>query len=182
MKKALLVISVLALMVALFGCTTMDLAAEQNAESIETRAQMFDRAQAAVPEPRPDNFLAREMLAKYVERQDTPDHPFFIYVLGETGNVVGYYVAQAAPVNINAFLSSTQDIRSPYSGGNVVLDAPSLDGIFYGGSGSSSGADAYFFFDAATDALVVLYGVHMFVSDQPLNLNVSPIEVLPLPK
>ena len=137
---------------------------QQNAAQ-RTRAEAYAKALAVNPQPIPNNFLARRMLIKYVERQDTPDHPFYVYVLGQTGNVVGYYVSQAAPVNVCAFLS--------YAGEGD----PSLDGIFYGGSGSSSGCDGWFIFDAATDALIVVYGGQMFVSDQPLRLEAKPITV-----
>ena len=168
LKKLMLGILVVSLLV-ISGCTTAE---QQRGKAINTRADAFAKAERQTPQPIPSNFLARKMLAKYVVRQDVPDHPFYVYVLADTGNILGYYVAQAAPVNVNAFLSSTEDARNGY-----VLTAPSLDGIFYGGSGSSQGGDGWFFFDAATDALVILYGVKMFVSDQPLNLDVKPIKI-----
>jgi hypothetical protein len=168
-RKILLSIMVISLLVIMSSCTTAEI---QRDKSVQSRAEMFAKAEVQVPQPIPNNFLARKMLAKYVERQDTPDHPFYIYILSDMGTNIGYFVAQAAPVNINAFLSSTEDATS-YG----VLTAPSLDGIYYGGSGSSQGGDGWFFFDAATDALIVLYGVKMFVSDQPLKIDVKPFTV-----
>jgi hypothetical protein len=174
-KKIVLILSVFVMVFILIGCDT---SAVQRDQSVKTRTEMFERAQSQVPEPIPDNFLARKMLAKYVERQDVPDHPFYIYVLAETGNIIGYYVSQAAPVNINAFLSSTEDVRTS----GAIATAPSLDGIFYGGAGSSQGGDGWFFFDAASDALIILYGVKMFVADQPLKIYAKPITVDTLKK
>ncbi len=135
---------------------------------------MFARAEAQYPLPQPNNFLARKMLVKYTNRQDIPDHPFYIYVLSDVGTIIGYYVSQAAPVNVNAFLSSTEDVSM--GNGRVVLQAPSLDGIYYGGAGASGGNN-WFFFDAQTDALIILYDVKLFVADQPLKVDAKPILV-----
>ena len=165
---------------ASLSCTQEGLGEHQRQTAVLTREQAFARAQAQIPQPIPQNFLARKMLAKYVERQDVPDHPFYVYILGQTGNIVGYYVAQAAPVNVCAFLSSTEKISHETSPG-LLITAPSLDGIFYGGSGASSGCDGWFIFDAATDALVIVYGSNMFVADQPLRLEAKPITINALP-
>jgi hypothetical protein len=154
------------------------LADKQRVESIRTRSEMFEKATSAAPEPIPENFLARQMLVKYVDRLDTPDKPCYIYLITEMGTCIGYYMAQAAPVNLNAFLSSTQSISNPYGDGNVVLDSPSLDGIFYGGAGSSQGGNNWFFFDSATDALIILYDQKIIASDQPLSIDADPITVL----
>lgn len=172
--KVSIALILVSLLVVTLGCTT---AGKQREQSIQSRAEMFARAEAQIPQPIPTNFLARKMLAKYVERQDVPDHPFYIYILSDVGTIIGYYVSQAAPVNINAFLSSTED----YYTNGAVLTAPSLDGIYYGGAGSSQGGDGWFFFDAASDALVILYGVKMFVVDQPLKIEVQHFTMSTVP-
>ena len=92
--------------------------------------------------------------------------------------MVGYYVAKTVPINACNFLSSTEVVDST-SNGKVVLTAPSLDGIYYGGAGASSGCDAWFFFDSATDALIQIRGVNFFTADQPLRLEAKPITVAP---
>ena len=170
MKKLFgLILTGCILLALLAGCSQ---ASQQRDKSIRSRAQMFARAEAQIPLPQPSNFLARKMLAKYTIRQDVPDHPFYVYVLSDVGNIIGYYVAQAAPVNVNAFLSSTEDYVS-----GAVMTAPSLDGIYYGGAGASQGGDGWFFFDAATDALIIIYGMKLFVADQPLKVDAKPILV-----
>lgn len=171
MKRLTLLALVFVMLLPPVACSPTD---EQRKRAISSRAETFARAEKAIPQPIPSNFLARKMLAKYTSRQDVPDHPFYVYILSDVGTIIGYYVAQAAPVNINAFLSSTQDYDSMRG---AILTAPSLDGIFYGGSGSSQGGDGWFFFDAASDALIILYGVKMFVADQPLKLETKQIIV-----
>ena len=172
-KVASLMLVLCIIGVAVAGCSFSNAdqkANEQREDAIQQRADIFARAQAAIPVPQVTHFLARQTLAKYVERQDVPSHLFYIYVLSDFGTCMGYYVAQSAPVNVNAFLSSTESVYDN-SNGIAVTTAPSIDGIFYGGSGSSQGGDNWFFFDSESDALVMLYGLKMFVSDQPLNID-----------
>lgn len=145
---------------------------QQRNQSIKDRAATFARAERAVPLPRTTNFPLRKTLAEMTSRQDLIDHPWYVYILGQNGNTVGYYVAKTVPVNACDFLSSTEDESN-----GAVLAAPSLDGIFYGGSGSSSGCDAWVFLDSATNALIQIRGVDWFSSDQPLALHAAAIRV-----
>jgi hypothetical protein len=163
------VIAILVLTFAMAGC---EIKSEvQRKASIFQRAEMFARAETMYPVPNTNNFPMRRDLVKYTQRQDIISHPWYVYVLGDTGNYIGYYVASGQPVSTNAFLSSTEDWT-----GSAVLTAPSLDGVYYGGAGGSAG-NGWFFFDAATDALIILYDVKLFVSDVPLKLDVKPILV-----
>ena len=176
-RKIGLLIGVIAILFLSIGaCASEELGEQQRREAIYAREQSFERAEAQIPAPIPTNFLARKMLVKFVNRLDTPDLPFYIYVLGENGNVIGYYVSQAIPVNICAFITSTEKIYSS-SSGNIKLTAPSYDGIYYGGAGASSGCDGWFIFDSATDALIIIYGRNLFVASQPLALEAKPITV-----
>lgn len=144
----------------------------QRRNSVRTRADAFARAERAVPVPKTENFPLRKTLAVMTERDDQLNHPWYVYILGMNGNVIGYYVAKTDPINACDFLSSTEDAHDGY-----VLTAPSLDGIFYGGSGSTSGCDAWVFLDAATDALIKIRGMNFYAADQPLRLEADPIRV-----
>ncbi len=145
----------------------------QREASIKARSQTFERAEMMYPIPQTQGFPARQMLVKFTEREDLTNHLYYVYVYSDVGTIIGYYVAQSFPVSTNAFLSSTEDETT----NGAVLTAPSLDGIYYGGSGASSG-DGWFFFDATTDALVILYGFKIFVLDQPLKVDAPRIEVV----
>lgn len=165
--------------VLLAGCgpgSTNDKLQEQRKESVRTRSATFARAERAVPVPHTTNFPLRKALAKMTARQDLVNHPWYVYILGENGNIIGYYVAQTIPVNACNFLSSTEVVDATDSG-KVILTAPSLDGIFYGGGGAAAGCDAWFFFDATTDALVQIRGMNYYAVDQPLNVKAKAIRV-----
>lgn len=151
---------------------------EARTESIAQRNTQFARAQIVAPNPNPVNFPVRRALVEFTERQDLMGHTWYVYILADTGNVIGYYVAKARPVNSCTSLSSTEDVDYDSDGGNVLLTAPSLDGVYYSGSGASARCDAWFFFDAATDALIEIRGVDFYTTDQPLRLEAEPILVV----
>ncbi len=144
----------------------------QRNKSIETRANTFARAERAVPVPHTENFPLRKTLAVMTERDDLLNHPWYVYILGMNGNVIGYYVSKTDPINACDFLSSTEDETD-----HGILTAPSLDGIYYGGGGSASGCDAWVFQDEATGALIKIRGMNFYAADQPLKVSAQPIKV-----
>lgn len=118
----------------------------------------------------------RGALVKMTERQDLENHPWYVYILGMNGNVIGYYVSQTVPINACNFLSSSEDIYR-HDSSILTTSAPSLDGMFYG----SAACDAWFFFDYTTDALIQIRGINFYSSDQPLILDAEPIDVQAAP-
>ncbi len=157
---------------------------EARRESVEFRDQNFARAEAKYPLPAQQNFPLRGLLREYTQRQDLVNHPWFAYYVGENGNVVWYFVSETLPVNICAFLSSTEDVKFDRNGGNIILTAPSLDGIFYGGAGASAACTSVIVKDAATGAMGTIPGDKLLVFDQPLLLDAEPvrIQIQPLPE
>lgn len=175
--RLLIVLLIAISTVMALGCEE-GLGEKSRESSVETRDLVFARAEALAPIPQLANFPTRKALVEFTERQDLENHPWYVYILADTGNVIGYYVAKTRPVNSCNFLSSTEDVVTKHEG-TIVLTAPSLDGIFYGGAGASSGCDAWFFFDSATNALIEIRGVKFFAADQPLRLEADPIAVVP---
>jgi len=150
--------------------------------SVDFRDQNFARAEAKYPLPAQENFPLRGLLKEYTERQDLVNHPWFAYYMGENGNVVWYFVSETLPVNVCAFLSSTEDVRDD-NDGNLILTAPSLDGIFYGGAGASAACTSVIVKDAATKAMGLIPSDKLLIFDQPLLLEAEPvrIHIAPLP-
>lgn len=174
---AIALISVLVLMGADDDCSGANTTPEaQRESSVETRSQVFAKAESRFPVPVLTNFPTRQALVEFTKRQDLLNHPWYVYILGDNGNVLGYYVAQTRPANSCNFLSSTEDVRDD-NDGNLILTAPSLDGVYYGGAGGAASCDAWFFFDEATNALIEIRGVKFFTADQPLALEAEPIKV-----
>lgn len=145
-------------------------------EAVASRNEVFSVASSLYPDPKPENFPSRAALVEFTLRQDEVGKAWYVYLLGDNGNAIGYYVAKTRPINSCNFLSSTEAVDRNDSG-TVVLTAPSLDGIYYGGAGGTAACSAFFFFDAATDALIEISGLKFFVTDQPLRLAADPIVV-----
>lgn len=173
---AMLLLLCLPMMAASGECGASGAGEGNRKEAVSHRERTFDRASSLYPDPQNENFPLREALVEFTERQDLINHPWYIYLLGNNGNHVGYYVAKTVPINACNFLSSSEHVRtSEY--GNLVLTAPSLDGIFYGGGGAGGACDSWFFFDYTTDALVQIRGLNWFTADQPLAVESEPISV-----
>lgn len=168
-----------AALVTVFFITTAESCDEtsqeaQRKKSIDYRAQAFARAERAVPlsAARNVNFPLRQTLMDWNNRADLINHPWYVYLLGDNGNSIGYYVAKTQPVSTCNFFSSTEDAADGY-----VLTAPSIDGMFYGGSGAEGGC-AYVFLDYTTNAVVIISpSFKFFVADQPLRIEADPIRV-----
>lgn len=140
--------------------------------AVESRNAAFNRASHVYPDPKTFNFPMRKELVEFTKREDKLNHPWYIYVLGDNGNTIGYYVAKFAPENSCNFLSSTEDIYSNDQG-VVKMQSPSYDGVYYG----ESACDEWFFFDYSTNALIKIRGMHFYVADAPLKISAQPIRV-----
>ena len=136
---------------------------------------IMKRATTSVPTYSPSNFLTRKAVNKWMERMDVPNKTFYIYLLGNNGNHLGYYIGQTRPISICTLLTPPDRFEEGDRGGSwgdFVVQAPSLDGVY-----GKGGCDSYYFFDAETDAYVEIKGLNFFVSDQPLSIDVDPIHV-----
>lgn len=166
MKTVILAISIMAIPLSLMGCN------EQSTRQAGTQEQEGIMSQAIQSSPTyvPNHFLTRRAVNKWMERMDVPEKTFYIYLMGNNGNHIGYYVGQTRPICSSTLL--TPPDRNLRREGQAVVSAPSLDGVYSGGECSS-----YFFFDAETDAYIEIQGLNFFVSDMPLNLDVQAITV-----
>ena len=142
--------------------------------NIELREDIFLQAQASYPIPIPSDFPLRKDLVEFTLRQARPG-PWYVYIQTDAGTYTAYYVAKNKPQNACNFLSETTTWSGTY-----VRQAPSLDGVYYGGTGASGACDSWFWFDAATGALVETR-FKTTVSDQPLAIDVPIIQVQVVP-
>jgi len=145
-------------------------------EQEASRDSAMDQAHASVPIPTTQNFMTRETVAEFMRRIDEPNKVFYVYVMANNGNYVGYYVSRGRPVNICTFLTPPDRVERHSGPRYVTRSAPGMDGVYYGGNA----CDSEYFFDAATDSLIEIVtrgGLSMFVSEQPLELDVQRIRV-----
>lgn len=166
MKKYITLIILIATILFVAGCE------ETTSEKQEqTRTQILERADSAVPTPVINNFLTRKAVARWMERNDVPTKVWHVYVLGDNGNVVQYFTSSTRPINFATYLTPPDRVGG-YSSSQVVRKAPSADGVYYdGGSG-----DCWFFFDTPTDRLVNVIGSNLIYADAPFDLDIQPIK------
>jgi len=157
------------------GCTTGSTQPnnrQQSQDAIKQRAATYAKAVDQIPTPNITNFPRRKTLVEAVLRQSAPNHPWYVYVLGQNGNVVNYFVAKSVPVNDCDYLSNTE-APSDHWESTVVLSAPSLEGIYQ----SASGCETLTFFDATTNAEIQVTGMQTYIADRPLKVSAEPIKV-----
>lgn len=140
--------------------------------AVESRNSAFNHAVSLYPDPVNSNFPMRKQLVEFDQREDKVNHPWYVYILGQNGNTIGYYVAKFAPENSCNFLSSTEDVYKD-GNGNLKMQSPSYDGVYYG----SSSCDEWFIFDYSTNALIKFRGMPFYTADAPLKIEASAIKV-----
>lgn len=161
-------------LITLLFVTACQPPAESSRESGEKAQEgIMKRALAKVPVPHVSNFQTRDTVAKWMRRMDRPSKTFYVYLLADTGQTIGYYVAQTRPVSICAMLTPPDREVEVLGEPHPLGSAPALDGVYYG-EGACSGV---YFFDAETDAYVEISGMDYFVSDQPLSVDADPIRI-----
>lgn len=173
MRKVIIApLLLLLFLIFLTACTeeTSSKRGEVYSENIYIREEVFRLAQALYPIPIPSDFPLRKDLVQFTNRESKPG-PWYVYIQTDSGSYSAYYVAKNKPQNSCNFLSET---KTTYNG--VERNAPSLDGIYYGGTGASGACDAWFWFDAGTNALIETR-FKTTVSDQPLAIDVPEIKV-----
>lgn len=179
--RKLILLACLAAVALSTACGGSNQIADQAASATKARAKAYAKASSLYPAPQMKNFPLRKALVDLTQRQDEVGHPWYVYVQGAaTGQVIGYYVAKTAPQNECNTLSSTESIQYD-DHGNVLLTAPTLNGVFAGGAGASGSCSTFFFEDASTNAMIELQGDAFFVTDQPLALDVPAFKVKATP-
>ena len=171
MRKILIVAAALSAATALTGCPDRS---DSRSQGERQQESVMQRAQAAVPVPRVSNFLTRSAVSKWMTRMDQPNKIFYVYIMGDNGNAVGYYTAQNRPTSTCTLMTPPdREVRVRGQGANPLGAAPALDGVYYG----SAKCAGVFFFDAGTDAYIEVNGFHYVVTDQPLKIEADPINV-----
>ena len=179
MRTVIKLLAGLTVIGACLGNTGCEPQAGESARERGTKVQtsLMERATTAVPVPQVNNFLYREAVAKQVKRMDEAGKLFYVYIFGNNGQQMGYYVSNTRPVPTCSLLTPPDDIWKDYNGNGGLtsqrITAPGLGGTYSPGPCSS-----VFFFDAATDAYIEISGLNFFVSDQPLSVKADPIRVI----
>ena len=130
----------------------------------DTQNEVMKRAVAAVPPYIPNAYPAREDINWYL-RETEQRETWYVYALSMDGRALFYVVSDMKPRNICISISSPDRVMR----GPVVMSAPALDGVYYGGAG----CDAYYLRDVSTGNFIELAGqtFSLVASKVPLRIE-----------
>jgi hypothetical protein len=159
---SVLVTAVLAV-AALVACTS-DSSSDKEAKS---RNGTYDQLVAKQPAHSMTYSPTRDTINFWIDTWGKqPNKLAYVYLQNSEGKLIGYYVLKGLPVSYCAALTPTQQVAHD-DHGNVVVNAPSVDGVFYSGGQCA----AYYGRDATTNAYLeytVGLGINVLLYDQPL--------------
>lgn len=172
--KNILVTLVLAIsLLSLSACRDQQ---DTNRETMEkSQSEVMKRALEVEPTYIPENFLVRKQINKYMKRLDRPRATYYVYILANSGDFIGYFVVENKPASSCDALTNSQSIEGN-SSAKVVVNSPTLNGVFSNGTS----CQGKFFFDAESDALLETMGrgLNMLLSDAPLSIDAPHIKAL----
>lgn len=141
---------------------------EYAAEERRVQEGIHNRLVEAVPAPEVNGAAAREAIVRHLQRWQSGDVVSYVTLFSDVGTPIGYYTASGKIASTCQMLTAPDRLSS-----GVLRKAPALDGTYY--TASDCGI---FFFTAESDAYVEWNGVYL-VTDQPLAIDVQPLEVAP---
>ncbi len=158
-----------ALVVLLSACEDGSSSSQKQAKALGDLA--YKQQTAAVPYPAAQlrDSLERRNLSERLLRENKPNRIQYVYLLGDTGTYIGYYVIKGK-VSSNQSQMLPQDEEIDHgSYGQAVVDGPGDDGSF------GEDAQGQFFF--TTEGTMVSTDMRYIVSDQPLDVNAPKLNV-----
>lgn len=170
MRKLTVALTIALALAAVAGCKDES----ARAKNVQAQRSVMDRATASSPVPQLNNFLAREAVVKQVKRLDEAGKIFYVYIIGDNGQQLGYYVSSTRPMATCTLLTPPQEMTQSGNGNWAPVTAPGLGGTY----STASGCNSVFFFDAATDAYIEVSGMNLFIADQPLSVESEPIRIV----
>ena len=132
-----------------------------------TQSEVMTAATQAVPAYQPGDFPAREDINWYLQETEART-TWYVYAINREGRPIFYVVSDMKPRNICISITAPDRIVDRHEG-DVVVSAPALDGVYYGGAG----CDAYYLRDATTGNFIEMAGqtFTLISSKVPLRLE-----------
>ena len=134
-----------------------------------SRAGSYDALVDSQPAETMNYSPTREALNGWITTWGSPDAVSYVYLQGQEGQLLGYFVLKGLPVSYCAALTPTYEQVD--AGGtdapNAIVPAPSVDGVYYSGGQCNT----YFGFDASSGAYIeytVGAGQNVLLYSQPL--------------
>ena len=133
--------------------------------------QAFKQQAAAVPYPKAQltDSLERRNIRERLLRTNKPNQISYVYLLGDTGTYIGYYVIKGKVSSTQSQMTTDQLVEDCGSACAVAVPAPGDDGSY------GANEDGIFFF--TVEGVMVETDMRYVVSDAPLNVNAPRLNV-----
>ena len=168
-------------MVATMACSGRNIG-HDTIVSDKIQQEVMAKANAAVPAYEPQKFPARTDINTYLlETEDRSE--WYIYLLNKDGQPIFYMVSGMQPRNLCTSLTAPErivdgrfvdDTGDDYWIENVVVSAPALDGVYYGGTDCGQ---TQYMTDLATGNFIQVSGTQftLISSKVPLSLETDEL-------
>lgn len=142
---------------------------DNSGQSKETGTQQsnYDRLVSQDPAHTMAVSQTRNTINKWIDTWGKdPNKQSYVYMQNANGDLIGFYVLKGLPVSYCTAQTPTYQIKYD-DHGNVVVPAPSIDGVYYSGGECNT----FYGFDATSGAYIeytVGLGINVLIYDQPL--------------
>jgi hypothetical protein len=155
----------------LAGCSDASDPSAQQKGQADTE-QAFKQQSSAVPYPvsQLTDSLERRNIRERLLRTNKPNQIAYVYLLGDTGTYIGYYVIKGKVSSTQSQMTTDQLISwGSNSSGSGVVNAPGDDGSY------GANENGIFFF--SVEGVMVETDMRYVVSDAPLNVNATKLNI-----
>lgn len=172
-RRLTFVVAAVVLALTLAACGGSGGSGQQS--EIKTQQSNYDRLVAQEPAHTMSVSATRKTINFWIDTWGhDPDKLSYVYMQAANGQLTGYYIFKGLPVNY--CVSLTPPYHIIYDGnGNLVVPAPSIDGVYYSGGGCQT----FYGRDATTNAYIeytVGAGQNVLIYDRPLaRQSVQPL-------
>lgn len=171
MRKLVLLLTLAIMATLIVSCDGMT-----EAERQEKQAQQnnYTGLQSKQPTEAMDYSPTRDGINKWMATWEEPGKLSYVYLMGASGNLTGYYILEGLPVSYCASLTPPDQMRDTDEG-EYVVTAPAMDGVYYSGGQCNQ----YYGYDATTGAYIEFSiggSQNYLLYDQPLpRQDVEPL-------
>lgn len=164
-KPALTALAMIVAVMVISSCTSSNDQGQR--EESQTQQSNYDQLVAQDPAHTMNYSPTRKTINFWIDTWNKPGQLAYVYLMNESGDLIGYYVLQGPPVSMCTSLTPNYKIYE-YNGGQMSVPAPGIDGVYYSGGECNT----YYGKDAQTGAYVEFtlgMSMNMLLYNQPLT-------------